>query len=191
MKVLSTKKLTKIFGAAVLAVAVTGCENSADVARKPKLVDLILDQSMQSCPTEQISNYKNHLSKALYDTWSEDLDFVIANNVTICLDGRLDEDKLNIGFFNDTPISLLYTSDQPILTLAYNDGEVTEYAGDMLDELRDEYEDQPQKLKNGPDQYGYTVFIKTRSYHYKDAVDQGGYQKNPQIHKPPMKKLAL
>lgn len=75
-----------------LALMLTGCEGSADIARKPDVIAHVLDGA-DDCPTlAQYGSKADHherLAKVLGRVDTVDLDKIVAHGTTICLDKNL------------------------------------------------------------------------------------------------------
>lgn len=91
---LGTSALVLAFSAAVLAI--NGCQESeADIARKPDLVNSLIDKSAAQAEQAHIHDrfYDARLRTILSRARAEDLKTLRDCDVTICLDHRLSEQK--------------------------------------------------------------------------------------------------
>lgn len=90
------------------------CESTADLARKPQLIDNIVDYSLhyadQQTHYEQDSTYEQRLRAVLPCASAYTLDKLIENNVIVCLDQRLGHQ--NIGFWSTEIRALFYNGDE-------------------------------------------------------------------------------
>ena len=174
-------------------------ESDADIARKPHLADQVLTTSMQKCDLQSAfnnaSSYEQRLQEVLMDTRSKALEFVIDNDITVCLDKRMS--KVEEGFF-DRDAHALYFPKEKVISL-YDSGKneaqkswyetaAISYSGKLLKEFTAEYDNGDLAEVNKP-QFGYRYSTgKATGYTWKDdAADYGVIQKNPELLRPPLK----
>jgi hypothetical protein len=192
---------------AFAAVAMTGCENAADVARKPAVVAPMVAQSLDACKLESADTqaaYSDRLTQVLMDVRTQKLEMLNAKNVTICLDSRLGT-QTN-GFFDDQILGVLYNADprHPVLALFdnFNKGNflhtnTKDNGGDVVSELAGQYKDgdvsAADRFKYAA---SYTYYcgkgctdreIELRS---PGDFDKDSIAKNPQLKNPPLKSPA-
>ena len=106
------KSLRKVFAIAALGLALVGCENSADVARKPEAISAAVQTSVEYCETGPVqSDYAGRLATVLADVRTADLDVLKANNITICMDQRLSAQ--DNGFFDGHMMGVFYKGSAP------------------------------------------------------------------------------
>lgn len=90
------KRFSRVFGAlAGLSAVLSGCvigESDADIARKPQLIDTILDYSAQRCPMSAAD--REHVKLVLNRAPSQNLDSIITKKIAVYRDARLDHQKL-------------------------------------------------------------------------------------------------
>ncbi len=107
--------------ALVAAFAIAAGESTADLQRKPELVDLMLNQAEQTCVIQDdpmdAAPYLDRLQDVLQETRSEALDFLLANKISVCLDKRLSEQ--DNGFLS-RDIQGVYYPDARVVTLNDN-----------------------------------------------------------------------
>ena len=102
--------LTLVFGLAACG------ESSIDLQRKPELVDLLVDRAVATCQMQQSeldqAPYANRLKDVLFEAPTKTLDYFKDNNITICLDKRLN-DQHN-GFFTTDAKAIYYPSEKTL-----------------------------------------------------------------------------
>jgi len=118
--------LAKRAGVALLPIfLLTACESAEDAARKPALVDEIVENSLARCDLQaefsQTADYDARLKEALMKAYSESLDFVIDKDITVCLDRRMEEANDNKGAWG-LSAQLLYYPDSKVISL-YDNGD--------------------------------------------------------------------
>jgi hypothetical protein len=126
---MALKKWIKVTAPLALAFALVGCENAADVARKPAVVDQMVQNAISVCQVpDSAQAYGHRLNDALSQARTADLDTLQANNVTVCLDHRLNAQ--NTGFWDTPAEGVLYNNQQggKIATL-WDNGRAPEDAG--------------------------------------------------------------
>ncbi len=73
----------------VAAFALAGCEDAAEVARKPDVIAPIVRDSVHRCDLgKDPVNYADKLIHLLSGMRSSDLDTVLASGITVCIDKR-------------------------------------------------------------------------------------------------------
>lgn len=96
-------------------------ESAADLERKPDLIDVMMNQSAQTCVIQDdpmdAAPYADRLHYVLEHTRSEVLDYLIANKTTVCLDKRLENQQ---GGFFDRDIHGVYYPDVNVVSLKDN-----------------------------------------------------------------------
>jgi hypothetical protein len=101
--------------------ALASGESAANLERKPELVDLMMNQSAQTCVIQDdpmdAAPYMDRLEYVFNHTRSETLDYLIANKTTVCLDKRLENQE---GGFFDRPIQGVYYPDVNVVSLKDN-----------------------------------------------------------------------
>ncbi|MBI1215913.1 MAG: hypothetical protein GC185_08865 [Alphaproteobacteria bacterium] len=192
---------------AFAAVAMTGCENSADVQRKPTVVGEMVENSLAVCQlssSDTQSAYRSRLTQVLMDVRTKKLDELNAKHVTICLDSRLASQKS--GFFDDQILGVLYNADpqHPVLSLFdnFNKGRflhtnTKDYGSEVVSELADQYKDgdvsPADQFKYAAD-YVYSCGTNCTSDDVEirspGDFDKGSIAKNPQLKTPPLKSAA-
>lgn len=85
-------------GTALIPVfLLAGCyESVEDIDRKPELVTQLADQAVEACDAEDTNiwrtmDYRERLEAVLRNQTANALDFLIENNVVVCMDDRLPE----------------------------------------------------------------------------------------------------
>lgn len=124
-------------------------ESDADIERKPELVEQILEHSMQHCldqshHSDDVST-EARLTAVLEGTRSTALDFILNNNITVCLDKRLHEE--DYGFWDREPQAIYYP-ESSVISLWDNGEETTfwnrgpaRYGDSMLNEFASSFGD--------------------------------------------------
>lgn len=119
-KYLAAGGLTAVAIAGLFAIVAGTVESSEDMARKPDIVQMMMTTSLQKCDIGASiinpADYGMRLEEVLMHTRSDTLDFLVANNITVCLDQRLANEPY--GFF-DTHVNGVFYPDaeNPILSL--------------------------------------------------------------------------
>ena len=94
----------------VLVFALAGCERESDIQRKAELANQMIDDSVATCVIQDsVSDakpYVERLRDVLMETRSTSLDYLIENDITVCLDKRL-QDQHN-GFWGDDAEGIYY-----------------------------------------------------------------------------------
>ncbi|MDP2206137.1 MAG: hypothetical protein Q8K65_07505 [Alphaproteobacteria bacterium] len=98
------QRLCQVFMAAIKRVVIpvlattvlTACENSADIARKPAVIDEMVKSSLARCVEH--SGLRDHLPKVLKQVPTKNLDFLVENGITVCFDERLQQQKYGQGY---------------------------------------------------------------------------------------------
>jgi hypothetical protein len=112
-----------IGGVAALSIvfALATGENSADLQRKPELVDLMMNQSAQTCVIQDdpmdAAPYMDRLEYVFEHTRSNTMDYLLANKISVCLDKRLDAQQ---NGFLSREIHGVYYPDQHVVSLRDN-----------------------------------------------------------------------
>jgi len=174
------------------AIGAAGCESDIDKARKPALVHDIVENSLEKCDLSsefaEEAKYTNILKKTLSDVWSEDLDFYLKYNVTICLDERLS--SLEQGFFDSSAYGMFYPGSNPVVSLWYDGEEESGYSDSLLEKLVSFYKEEPYKFNQDIVKIGYQTSCGKSciTYKWKDADDFNVVKKNPEIKVSPLNK---
>ena len=191
--------LARIGLAGALALGLAACESADDAERKPGLVDEIVSTSLERCDLQeefaQSVTYETRLEEALMGAYSSSLDFVIENDITICLDQRLEDASHDKGFMSRTAHALYYP-DQNVMTLFDNgDDEMhsgsfettaSDYSGRLIDKF--EYKFDADDLSSMNDIHiGYRRSGKGSKYRwYSGAEDYGVVENNAELLTPPL-----
>jgi len=150
------EKIGATFVFCAAAAATAGCESEYDVDRKFHLIDDIVDNSLSKCDLSHeflgVSQYKYALESILNNVWSEDLDFYLKYNVTVCLDDRL-SDPLHGNFE-----SIFYPDpNNPAVSLWYNGISGSGHGDDFLEDLAYHYSHDPYGINYETVKVGYEV----------------------------------
>lgn len=127
--------LVASMGGILIAIGLQFNESAADKERKPDLISQIIPQSLSICDQQHSQNtksdtyYETRLRDALNSTLSKDLDFIIENDITICLDRRIGD--LSKRFF-ESAVHGLYYPTHNTLSL-YDDGKACSYYNNLFD----------------------------------------------------------
>lgn len=193
---------------AFAAAALTGCESRQDAARKPDVVEPMVQSSIEACTiaaNDTKAAYGARLREVLMDVHTKDLDTLREKNVTVCLDSR--QENQTEGFFDQNILGVLYNANptQPVLGLYdnFNKGgffttKTHSYGSEVVSTLADSYQDNdvPNSIT-----YGYAS---TYSYYcgkgctniqveWRKAADfdQDSIAKNPQLKTSPLKAQSM
>lgn len=192
-----TNLATKIGIGLIPVFLLTACESAEDAARKPALVDEIVENSLARCDLQeefsQKASYEIRLQEALMDAPSDALDFIIDNEITACLDRRLAETEPSWGRGADA----LYYPESKTYTL-YDNGIDNEhqsfmgrstdsYSGSLLNRFEKHYDDGELNRTDGL-QFGYRYSTgKTTGYRWKDNGEEYDHIiDNPELLTPPL-----
>lgn len=183
----------KIGSALIPVFLLAGCyESVEDIDRKPELVTQLADQAVEACDAEDTNiwrtmDYRERLEVVLRNQSANTLDFLIENNVVVCMDDRLPE--ANHPLTKDIR-AMFYPSatesGQHVLALS-DDGEYPEtiikqmisgfylnYTFTDLDSMDDI-------------QVGYKNAIGNRGPKWSDAADDFiNYRQTPELANPPL-----
>ena len=186
-------------GFLALPLALMACESTEDIARKPALVDEIVETSLGRCDLQkeftQTATYETRLEEVLMKAYAESLDFILENNVTVCLDQRLEDARKKGGTW-DLPAHALYYTEANVLSLFDNGDDydhtgtfettASSYGGKALD--RFDYEYDARDLKDLPDlALGRYVGGKTPYFSWDDdGSDYAVIENNPDLWEPPL-----
>lgn len=186
--------------AAVLsAVMWLTSESSEDLARKPELVKTVLATSLQRCDLQskfsQTASYEDRLREVLDETRSLAMDFLIANDITVCLDRRIAE--VDAGFW-DQEAHAFYYPDQNVVTI-YDNGDdynhtstfetsASSYGDGLLNEFHSDYESYNGGIETVSSiQLGYHYSGKVSGEAWKnDATRFDVIKENPSLLEPPL-----
>lgn len=144
----------------------------------PPLVETVLNHSAAACPHagETSAKYAARLKPVLENTWSNDLDQVIAHNVAVCLDPRLDAQTDNA--WNHTIYGVFYNQARPSVSV-WNDGTyASAVVGKLGDALRDNATLQGEFWYAGRYRSGKTRKMRLKS---EGDFDQDSIAANPQL----------
>lgn len=138
----------------IAAFTLSACaESDFDKNRKPALIEQVVDLTKKTCdmrdPAQRDSDYETRLRTVLKGTESTALDVFIKNDIAICLDSRLQQQRL--GFWDTRIYGIYYNHNQPVVTLWDNgivdEGEslwhtdTIDYGADVLEKFVDRYKD--------------------------------------------------
>lgn len=188
-----------IIGVAYLLDYAYHYENDEDKARKPDLINKIAQKAEQNCDLQeefaQSMSYDARLKTAISQTKSQTLDFIINNDITLCLDQRIG--KQNNGFFDYT-VNALYYPQQKIISI-YDNGkdpseagffeyDTTSYMGHLLEEFSNEYSSQDLKYLHSV-KFGNAAATKYGLYYEfeEDAENYSVIKNMPELLKPPLR----
>lgn len=136
--------------ALVVAFAIATGESTVDLQRKPELVDLMLNQSAQTCVIQNdpmdAAPYLDRLKDVLQETRSDTLDYFLANKTTVCLDKRLSQqdngflarDAQGIYYPDVNVVSLRDNGNDPSKT-GFFDWSAGTYGPRFLNEFKDNF----------------------------------------------------
>ncbi len=176
-----------------LPLVLSACESDEDIARKEGLADELIKSSTVSCDLQseppQTEHYTARLKSVLMDTMSKTLDFIIENDITVCLDQRLGSQSL--GFF-DYKADALFYPETKTLTLSDNGDYADFHSDNLLSEFKRQYGDGELASINQL-QMGYT-YSRSRGkgrktvHNWEDnAESKGAIENNPYLLTPPLK----
>lgn len=187
----------KIGTALIPVFLLAGCyESTEDIERKPELVTQLADQAVEACDAEDTNiwrtmDYRERLEVVLRNQSANTLDFLIENNIVVCMDDRLPE--ANHPLTKDIR-AMFYPSaiegGQHILALS-DDGEYPEtivkqmISGFYLNYTFTDFE--------GMDdiQIGYKNAIGNRGPLWSDAADDFfNYRRESELANPPLPQIT-
>lgn len=106
--------------------AAAGCENKTDLARKPALVDSMVNDAIALCDTSFIAErgapYATRLSSILMNTTSANLDVLKAHAITVTLDRRLSSQETSKSAESDMKAVLYKTADNKRILALWDNG---------------------------------------------------------------------
>jgi hypothetical protein len=101
--------LRKIFAVAAMGLTLVGCESGVDKARKADVAEDVIKTSLTYCQPGPVNGspaeYGQRLRNILLNVRTADMDVLKQNNIMVCLDQRLADQKL--GWF-DTRMEGVY-----------------------------------------------------------------------------------
>ena len=184
--------------------AVGFCESTADLERKPALLDKIVKNSLYYAdPQTALSkgaSYESRLRLALGQASTANLERLIHEQVTVCLDQRLA--NLESGFWDSEIYAVYYDDGERKVLGLYDNGKsyedtgffetgVIDHSEDAIDDLIEEVFDEgraPSFLLGTT----HTVSTGKSTYTYFEWHDEGDFEselrKNPALRTPPLKK---
>lgn len=180
-----------------LVFGLSACENSADIARKPDAAEAIVKNSLKECKVKDSdATYGDRLRSVLMDVRSNNLDVLINNKTTICLDARIDSqvngtwDSFIWGIYNkkENVVSLL---DNASGTKGFFDRDAQDYGEVMVTRIA-------EKIKDGDVSTAFAYARKsgcgknctTVRWYDDNNFDSDSIAKNPQLKTPPLKEQA-
>jgi hypothetical protein len=111
-----------VFGGVAAAVGIVFAahyENPADAARKPAVIETMLEQSREVCSLTQDYNgasYADRYRATLNEAFTADLETIHDAGITICLDERLQEQHDGNSLFG-SDLAGIYYADENVLTI--------------------------------------------------------------------------
>jgi hypothetical protein len=202
--------LKKAFALAAMALALVGCENKADIGRKPEVAESMITQSLATCETGPVhgsqAEYAERLRAVLMNQRTADLEAIRDNGVTICLDQRLAtqttgswDKRIDGVYYNHydgsrSIVSFWDNGTQPKDASIWH-LDAYDHAGAGLSKLA-------AKLRDGEGIKGSYLYAARYSYHsgktthyttrWKEAkdFDQDSINANPGLKAPPLKAPA-
>jgi len=175
--------------------AVGLCESTETLAKRPALIDKMIDQSMHYADRqdqfEQDSPYEDRLRQVLDCAYYSDLQTLVDHNVIVCLDHRLDHQ--NTGFWSTTMKSLFYDlGDQKVLAIR-NNGKIRPrlFDSDNFSHLTSLFSKTVQDLLEWQNNYdlrvGYVAGSKTKYFTWDNGRGFGyELEQNPDLRTPPI-----
>jgi len=184
------------------------CESTADLARKPQLVEQLVRASAarvdRSLETNTEAPYEERLRAALSCANVYALDTLIREDVTVCLDQRLGQQKE--GWFTTTIHAGFYTRNGESILSLYDDGRdpaktrwlstgFDDFAKDAINQLANLMNRKKWQDWQNPEMFGarrsrYNAATKMTD-HYFDWSRPGSFaselKKNPALAEPPVK----
>lgn len=201
--------LGMVFAAAAVVAGffIFNMESDADIARKPDVVQRIVDKSTQDCDLQaafgNAAGYSQRLKQILMNTRTKALDTYADNDISVCLDQRLSH--LQKGFFDSTVYATYHNNGQKTVTLWDNgklSGEeglfhtsITDWSDDALEKLAGDIrtnsipQDGIMVAKTYTTNTGKTTTTHLGWYGKGDwGMPSGTLHKNPDILTPPLMK---
>lgn len=144
---LTIRNITTSLALTFSMAALVGCESKADKARKPGLVDSLVEQAVMTTDTGRIAiedgaDFRTRLRTVLMKASTKNLSTLKDHNVVVTLDQRLADQKN--GFFDRRMDGVFYNGGAPTLAL-WDNGEAPggftlgmstyAYGPDLVDKL--------------------------------------------------------
>jgi hypothetical protein len=179
-----------------LIAMLSRCESKADVARKPTLVDGMVNNSINVCRVVSKENpkhsYEERLRYVLKDTFSQSMDTLNKQGINVCLDMRLKDQKT--GFFGKDIIGIYYPGIKQVSLYDNGSSATAWFSRAVGDRGRDSLEDLAEKIDAGEIDVSKTWYAATYScgknctevrWKSQDDFDQSTLEKNPELASPP------
>lgn len=177
-----------------LVFGLTACENAADIARKPDAVEAIIKNSLAQCHVKDSdSSYADRLRNVTMGARTRDLETLINNKTTICLDARIDS-QVNGTF--DSFIWGVYNKKENVVSLLDNargvkgffERDAEDYGETMVTRIA-------EKIKDGDLSTAFAYARKsgcgknctTVRWYDDNDFDEASIAKNPELKTPPLK----
>ena len=175
--------------------AIGFCESTEDLARKPELIDRVVEQSLRYADTqrhyEQDSTYEERLRQLLPNASSYSLDRLIEENVIVCLDQRLS--RQNTGFWSTSIRAIFYNGDeQKVLSLRDNgmlnpgffDSDNLSYCSSIFNKTAEYILD---RNNQSPVIAGYIAGSKSKYFTWDSGRGfKYEFERNPELREPPL-----